>query len=109
MGTSNVAGISDFAAGLLAWLRLKRRTEEERRRSVLFICHSLGGIIVKKVCICLTPSVVFFLLAQSYFICWIMLLRFSSLAVDYSNGRPSLLPTINVTKAFFKQSKASPF
>ena len=47
--SSSVAGIPEFAMNLLAWLKLKRSTDEERQRPLLFICHSLGGIIAKKV------------------------------------------------------------
>lgn len=48
--SSSVAGIPEFAMNLLAWLKLKRSTEREKQRPLLFICHSLGGIITKKVC-----------------------------------------------------------
>ena len=48
--SSSVAGIPEFAANLLAWLKLRRRSESEKQRPLLFICHSLGGIIVKKAC-----------------------------------------------------------
>ena len=47
--TSSVGGIPEYAMNLLAWLKLKRQGADERRRPLLFICHSLGGIIVKKV------------------------------------------------------------
>lgn len=46
--SSSVAGIPEFAMNLLAWLKLKRSSEREKQRPLLFICHSLGGIIVKK-------------------------------------------------------------
>ena len=48
--SSSVAGIPEFAGNLLAWLKLRRSSESEKQRPLLFICHSLGGIIVKKVC-----------------------------------------------------------
>ena len=47
--SSSVAGIPEFAMNMLAWLKLKRGTDSEKRRPLLFICHSLGGIIAKKV------------------------------------------------------------
>ena len=47
--SSSVAGVPEFAMNLLAWLKLKRRTTSEKQRPLLFVCHSLGGIIAKKV------------------------------------------------------------
>jgi len=40
--------ISDVAADLLNRLNGERDTPESRGRPVIFICHSLGGIVVKK-------------------------------------------------------------
>ena len=53
--SSSVAGIPEFAENLLAWLKLRRSSESEKQRPLLFICHGLGGIIVKKVCCLLYP------------------------------------------------------
>ncbi len=47
--SSCVAGIPEFAANLLAWLRLKRGSPQEKQRLILFMCHRLGSIIVKNV------------------------------------------------------------
>ena len=43
------AFFNNFAEQLLDLLLSKRTTKEEESRPILFICHSLGGIIVKQV------------------------------------------------------------
>lgn len=44
------ANIEDFAKALLNAVRGKRRTETLRQRPLCFICHSMGGLVLKKVC-----------------------------------------------------------
>ncbi|MCJ1399212.1 hypothetical protein MMC11_002414 [Xylographa trunciseda] len=46
--TTSVAGIEDFALMLLNEIRFKRSTIQEKARPIIFVCHSLGGIVVKK-------------------------------------------------------------
>lgn len=45
--SKSVMGINDFADDLLDRLKSIRRTNTEAHRPILFICHSLGGIVVK--------------------------------------------------------------
>ena len=47
--TKAVTNIDDEAAMLLNRLSLKRQSLEEKSRGIIFIAHSLGGIVVKKV------------------------------------------------------------
>jgi hypothetical protein len=44
-----VTDIDDVAAMLLDRLVGERQTPEEKSRAIIFIAHSLGGIVVKKV------------------------------------------------------------
>lgn len=44
-----VTGITDEAAMLLDRIKGERRSQSDRRTPIIFIAHSLGGILVKKV------------------------------------------------------------
>lgn len=48
-GTSSRAGISDTAHNLLQYLRDKRADQGDRYRPIIFVGHSLGGVIIKRV------------------------------------------------------------
>lgn len=47
--SKSTSDIGNFADGLLADLMSCRNSEEEKCRPLIFICHSLGGIVFKQV------------------------------------------------------------
>ncbi|KAI9904940.1 hypothetical protein N3K66_001469 [Trichothecium roseum] len=44
----NVAGMSEWAHSLLTALATARKSEDEKTRPIIFICHSLGGLVVRE-------------------------------------------------------------
>lgn len=40
--------IEDFATNLLEDLKMKRKSDSNQKRRIIFICHSMGGIVLKK-------------------------------------------------------------
>jgi hypothetical protein len=51
--SKSTADITTFAEALLNELIARRDTSVEKTRPIVFICHSLGGIVFKKVHFCL--------------------------------------------------------
>ena len=47
--SNSVTDVEDQAKMLLQALNLERQSPSEKERPLIFIAHSLGGIIVKKV------------------------------------------------------------
>lgn len=41
----------EFVEGLVEGLKMARRTEEEKKRPVVWIAHSFGGVVLAQVCI----------------------------------------------------------
>ena len=46
---NSTAGILDFATQLLEEILTVRKTPAEKARPIVFVCHSLGGIVCKQV------------------------------------------------------------
>lgn len=44
----STSGIADYARDLLERIRICRQTTQEKNRRIVFICHSLGGVVCKK-------------------------------------------------------------
>lgn len=44
----STSGVADFAIDLLERIRLNRQSAAEANRDIVFVCHSLGGIVCKK-------------------------------------------------------------
>lgn len=46
---TSTAGVLEQALNLLHWIRMRRRKINAENRPIVFIAHSLGGIVVKRV------------------------------------------------------------
>lgn len=44
------SNVQDFASELLAAISTRRQSAIERKRPLIFICHSLGGLVFKQAC-----------------------------------------------------------
>jgi len=49
--SKSVSDIEDVARGLLVRLQGQRVTGQEKSRPILFVAHTLGGVVIKKVLI----------------------------------------------------------
>jgi hypothetical protein len=47
--SKSIGDISIFGEQLLQFILLKRESEQQKRRPIIFVCHSLGGLVVKRV------------------------------------------------------------
>ncbi|KAE9380791.1 hypothetical protein N431DRAFT_459708 [Stipitochalara longipes BDJ] len=45
---ANLSGVSEWAHHLLTSISSVRQTQEERQRPIIFICHSMGGIVARQ-------------------------------------------------------------
>jgi hypothetical protein len=45
----STSDVRDFASELLAAIKTSRRSHVEQRRPIIFLCHSLGGLVFKQV------------------------------------------------------------
>jgi protein SERAC1 len=54
------AGVKTFAEQLLEDLMAWRLTLYEQERPIIFICHSLGGIVFKQVCVILALTALYY-------------------------------------------------
>lgn len=50
------SNVQDFASELLAAISTRRQAAIERKRPLIFICHSLGGLVFKQACSVSSPA-----------------------------------------------------